>query len=68
VPTDDGLRPHQHEVSAPIVAETTGEDPQELVPASDLRSGLGAERNRELVAQEEVLDDQVAAALEGRAE
>jgi hypothetical protein len=56
VPADHRLGPHHDEVP-PVVDQTAGEDPEQLVPAADRRLRPASERDCELVAQQQVLDD-----------
>jgi len=69
VPGDDGLRLHDDEVPSPVAAEAASEDPEELVaPAKGSSLARRAGQDGELVAQQQVLEDQVAASAEGRAQ
>jgi hypothetical protein len=66
VPGDDGLGPDHDEVPAPVAAETASEDPDQLVAPTQRGSLAGrAGQDGELVAQQQVLEDQVAAAANG---
>jgi hypothetical protein len=69
VPADDRLGPDQDEVPPPIAAETASENPDQLVASAERRPlAPRAGQDGELVAQQQVLGDQVAAAAEGRTE
>ena len=68
MPGDDGLGPDEDEMAPPIVAETAGQDPNQPVAPVDGRSlARRACQDGELVAQQQVLEGQVAAATEGGA-
>jgi len=60
VPADDGIWSDEHEVAAPIARESPGENPEEPVSEVQSKSRLGAGKNSELMAQEEVFQYQVA--------
>jgi hypothetical protein len=67
VPPDDGLRPHQDEVTTPGAADPAHDDPEQLVAGAHPGALAGGPRqDGELVAQERVLDDEIAAATERR--
>ena len=68
VPADDRLGADQDEVAPPVRAEAPDQDPEEPVAAPELRPGRGAEGDRELVAQEQVLEDQIAAGTQAAAQ
>ena len=68
MPADDRLGPDQDEVPPPIAAHTTGENPDQPVPAADRRSLPRPEGDRELVAQQDVLEDEITATPQRRAQ
>jgi hypothetical protein len=69
VPADDGLRPDDEEVPAPVVSGEASEQPEQLVAGAQPRTrARGPREDRELVAQQEVLRHEVAAVADGRAE
>src|SRR5262245_28520756 len=69
VPAQDRLRCDHDEVPAPVAASEADQEPEQLVAGAWPRALPGrARQDRELLAQEEVLGDQFAAAAEGRPE
>jgi hypothetical protein len=69
VPADDGLGLDQNEVSAPGGAAALGEDPEKLVAGVQPRPLAGrAGQDRELVAQQQVLRDQICPRAQRRPE
>jgi hypothetical protein len=67
VPPDDRLRPDHEQVPAPVPSNEASQQPEELVPGA--QAGTTTSRtgeDRELVAQHDVLRDQVAAVADGR--
>jgi hypothetical protein len=65
VPAHDGVRPHEDEVAAPVPAEATGQDPDELIADAERRPfPAGAGEDRQLMAQRQVLSGQVGAATQ----
>ena len=68
MPADHRLRSDEDQVAAPARAQPASHDPQELVRDAERRPRpAGAGEDRELVAQEQVLGDQVGmAAQHGR--
>src|SRR6266508_3586971 len=66
---DDRLGPDEHKVTAPIPPQHTDNQPEELVASAQTwASAGGAGQDGELLAQEEVLGQQVAAGAERGAE
>jgi hypothetical protein len=69
VPADDRLGLHEDEVPAPLPPDEADRQPEESVARAKARTlPGGARQDRELLAQEEVLGQQVAAAAEAGAE
>jgi hypothetical protein len=65
VPADNGLGPDQDEVASPIAAEAAYDDPRQLVAGADLRALAGrAGQDGQLVAQQQVLGEEVGAAAQ----
>jgi hypothetical protein len=59
-----GLRPDQEEVAFPAPVEAADDEPEEPVPSPEGRPALGAECDLELLAEEQVLDEEALAAAE----
>jgi hypothetical protein len=69
VPPDDRPGRDHDEVPAPVAAREAGEHPEELVACAQPRSLTGwTPEDAHLVAEQEVLREQVAAVADGRAE
>jgi hypothetical protein len=51
---------------APVGAEPTAEEPEQLVPDPEPRASFRASSDHQLVTEEQVLEDEVAAAAERR--
>ena len=69
VPGDDVLGSDQDQVAAPTVHEAAGRQPEELVVRAEPSAFAGgAGQHRELLAHEQVLRDQLAAAPKRRAD
>jgi hypothetical protein len=64
VPLDDGVRPDEHEMVAPVGAEPPSEDPEQLVSSPKVGTRARATGNSQLVMEEEVLEYEVLAAAE----
>jgi hypothetical protein len=64
VPTEDGLRSDEDEMPPPGRVELSNDQPEESIPALEVRPRSRAERDLELVAQEQVLDHEVVALME----
>ena len=64
MPAKDGLRPDQDEVPPPSQEESSSEEPEEAIGGLEMRTRTRAEGDVELMAQEEVLDDEVVAVPE----
>jgi hypothetical protein len=59
VPPDDGLRPHDEQVLAPITPEVTDERPEEPIKRpAPCPLARGASQDGELLTRQEVLDGQ----------
>jgi hypothetical protein len=66
VPAEDGLRPHDEQVLAPITPEATGQSPEESVARPEPRPlASGASQHGELLTQHEVLDGQLGTTADG---
>jgi alkanesulfonate monooxygenase SsuD/methylene tetrahydromethanopterin reductase-like flavin-dependent oxidoreductase (luciferase family) len=59
MPTEDGLRSDQDQMLLPGRAESPNHEPEGSIPAVEGKPGPSAERDLELVAQEQVLDHKV---------
>ncbi len=68
MPPDDRFRPDQDKVAAPIGAEASDQNPEQPVVAPEGWPALRAQGDLELLAQEEILHDQVVSPSEGGAE
>jgi hypothetical protein len=64
VPAEDGLRSDEDEMPPPGRVELSNDQPEESIPALEVRPRARAERDLELVAQEQILDHEVAALME----
>ena len=64
MPAEDGLRSDEDEMPPPGPVELSNDQPEESIPALEMRSRARAERDLELVAQEQVLDHEVVALME----
>src|SRR5262249_13496777 len=65
LPAQHGLRPDQKQVASPVLAQAPHEEPEELAPSSEAWPPLGTQGNQELLAEEQVLDDEVLTAADG---
>jgi short chain dehydrogenase len=66
MPADNALGPHQDKMPAPITTESADHDPDELVAGAEPRSPPSrAGQDRELMAEQEILDDQCLAVADG---
>jgi hypothetical protein len=69
VPANDRLGRDQGKVSAPVAPNHAGHHPEEPVVGAQARAlARGPSQDGELLAQQEVLGDQIAAGSDGRAE
>ena len=69
VPADDRVGLDEHQVATPIPADHAGQEPEESVARTEARPRpCGAAQDQELLAQQEVLGDQIVARIETRAE
>jgi hypothetical protein len=64
MPAEDGLRSDEDEMPPPGGVEPSNDQPEESMPALEVRPLAKAERDLELVAQEQVLDHEVVALME----
>ena len=64
MPTDDSLRSDEDEMPPPGREEPPNDQPEESISALEVRPRARAERDLELVAQEQVLDHEVVALME----
>jgi SAM-dependent methyltransferase len=65
VPADDRRRLDEHEVAPPVAAHEANEEPEEPIAAMEARAPpRRTAQHRELLAQEQVLGDQVGAATD----
>jgi hypothetical protein len=60
VPAEDGFWSEQDEMPHPVRVEAADHQPEEAVPGPQVGSRTRTEGDLELVAQEQVLDQQVA--------
>jgi hypothetical protein len=65
MPVEHGLGPDQEEVASPVLVEAVDHEPEELVANVEARPALGAEGDLELLAEEQVLEEESLAAAEG---
>src|SRR5689334_19543612 len=65
MPAQHGLGLDQAQVAWPVTLETTYEEPEELVPSPEAGTMPGAEGDLELLAEEQVLDDEALTAADG---
>jgi hypothetical protein len=68
MPAQHGLGPDQEEVASPAPVEAADDEPEELVASLEARPALGAESDLELLAEEQVLDEEALAAAESASE
>jgi hypothetical protein len=61
--TSHGLRSDEDEMSPPGRVEPSNGQPEESIPALEVRPRARAERDVELMAQEQVLDHEVVALM-----
>jgi hypothetical protein len=64
VPAEDSLRSEDDELPPPGRVEPSNDQPEESIPALEVRPLARAERDLELVAQKQVLDHEVVALME----
>jgi hypothetical protein len=65
MPAQHGLGSDQEHVASPVPVEAADEEPEELVTSPDAWAAPGAERNLELLAEEQVLDHKTLTAADG---
>ena len=65
MPAQHGLGPDQEEVASPVRVEAVDEKPEELVSGSEARTALVMEGDLELLAEEQVLEEDALAAAQG---
>jgi hypothetical protein len=68
MPAQLGLRPDQAEVVSPAPVDAAGDEPEELVANAEAGPALGAECDLELLAEEQVLEEEALAAPERASE
>jgi hypothetical protein len=68
VPAEHRLRPHQHQVPAPVGTQALHHDPEQPVVPAHAGPPTGVQRHRDLLPQEQVLQQQRAAITERPAE
>src|SRR5262249_28998451 len=64
VPPEDRRRLHQHQMAAPVGAETLDQHPEQPVALAEPWAPLGPERDGQLLAEAQVLQCEVALAAE----
>ena len=65
VPAQDGLRPDQEQVASPVLVQASGAEPEEFIPSSEAGPTLGAKGDLQLLAEEQILDDEAPTAADG---
>ncbi len=68
MPPQHGLGPDQEEMASPVLVEAPDDEPEELVASAEARPALGAEGDLELLAEEQVLEEEALAAAERASE
>jgi hypothetical protein len=62
---EHGFGPDPEEVASPVMVEAADHEPEELVASVEAGPALGAERDLELLAKQQVLEDEALTAAEG---
>src|SRR5215472_8725934 len=65
MPAQHRLGPDQEEVVSPVPVEAVDAEPEELIPGAEARTALTTQGNLELLAQEQVLEEEALMASEG---
>ena len=65
MPAQHGLGADQEEVASPVPLEAVDEKPEELVSGAEARQALVTEGDLELLAEEQVLEEEALAAAQG---
>ena len=68
MPAEHGLGPDQEEVASPVPVEATDQEPEELVASVEAGPMPAAECDLELLAEEQVLEEEALPAAEGASE
>jgi hypothetical protein len=58
MPADDGLGLHENQMGAPVFAEALQEDPEDAVPGPKPRPLDGSPKDRQLLAERQILQGQ----------
>ena len=64
VPAKHGLRPNQQQMASPALVQAPDEEPEEFIPSSEAWTTLRAKGDLELLAEEQVLDDEALMAAD----
>jgi hypothetical protein len=65
MPAQHGLGADQEEVASPVPLEAVDEKPEELVSGAEARPALVTEGDLELLAEEQVLEEEALATAQG---
>jgi hypothetical protein len=65
MPAQHGLGPDQEEVASPVPVEAVDDEPEQLVPGAEAGPTLATECDLELLAEEQVLEEEALAAAQG---
>ncbi len=65
MPAEHGFGPDQEEVASPVRVDAPDHEPEELVASVEAGPALGTERDLELLAEQQVLEDEALTAAEG---
>jgi hypothetical protein len=65
MPAQHGLGPDQEEVASPVPVEAVDDEPEQLVPGAEAGPTLATESDLELLAEEQVLEQEALAAAQG---
>ena len=65
VPAQHGLGPDQEEVASPVPVEAADDEPEKLVTGAEAGTALATESDLELLAEEQVLEEETLAAAQG---
>jgi hypothetical protein len=68
VPVQHRLGPDQEQVTSPVPVETPDEEPEELLTGAEAGPALATECDLELLAEEQVLEEEALAAAEDAGE
>ena len=64
VPTDDGRWPDHQQMTSPALIHAANQQPKQLVLSSELEAGTSSKGDLELLAEQQVFDDEVLPAAE----